>query len=251
MKKQNKLKNTGTEAELFGSSDTFRAYKRVENEIELFPRDVKAYSSLNMDSEERAKILMYATEIFMRDWFYKTSMDDIAAKLHMSKKTIYKNYQSKEDLVKDVMRTHVHLTLKKIKQHINNESSAVQKLFDIFTIVGENILKINEKMIMDLQYYSPETWKEVDDFRTRQINNNFSKIFEQGKAEGYFLNIRTDIIISIFVASIRTIINPDYAVNRGISLNEGFIAIIEVLMNGILNDKGRKIFNKLKNGVTK
>ena len=66
-------------------------------------------------------------------------MDEIAAKLHMSKKTIYKNFPSKEDLVREVMRTHMRLTMEKIKSHVNHESNAVEKLFDIFTIVGHNI----------------------------------------------------------------------------------------------------------------
>ncbi|MGD1007385.1 MAG: TetR/AcrR family transcriptional regulator [Ignavibacteriaceae bacterium] len=204
-----------------------------------------------MDIEEREKILGYAVETFLKEGFYKTTMDEIAARLHMSKKTIYKYFPSKEELVREVMKTHMHLTMKKIKSHVNHQSNAVEKLFDIFTIVGENILKVNEKMIMDLQFYSPGIWKEVDDFRARQITANFSRIFEQGKAEDYFLNIKTEIILSVFVASIRAIVNPDYAVNSGVSLKEAFMAIIEILMNGILNEKGKKIFNKLKNGVTK
>lgn len=226
--------------------------KNTENDdCNIFAQSTPLQKNSNTDPEERAKILGYATEIFLREGFYKTSMDEIAARLHMSKKTIYKNFPSKEDLVKEVMRTHLHFTIKRVKEHINNESSAVQKMFDIFTIVGENILKVNEKMIMDLQFYSPEVWKEVDDFRTRQINHNLAKIFEQGKAEGCFLNIKTEIILSVFVASIRSIVNPAFAINSGVSLQEAFLAIIEILMNGIMNEKGKKIFNKLKNGVTK
>jgi AcrR family transcriptional regulator len=207
--------------------------------------------NLVIDTEERGKILGYAVESFLKEGFYKTTMDEIAAKLHMSKKTIYKYFPSKEELVREVMETHMHLTMKKIKSHVNHQSNAVEKLFDIFNIVGENVLKVNEKMIMDLQYYSPGIWKEVDDFRAKQITANFSRIFEQGKAENYFLNIDTKIILSIFVASIRAIVNPDYALNSGVSLQKAFMTIIEVLMNGILNEKGKKIFNKLKNGVTK
>jgi AcrR family transcriptional regulator len=207
--------------------------------------------SVAMDPAEREKILGFACETFLREGFYKTTMDDIAARLHMSKKTIYKYFPSKEELVKEVMTAHMSSTIKRIKSQVNNESNAVEKLFDIFTIVGENILKVNEKMIMDLQYYSPVIWKEVDDFRAKQITANFSKIFEQGKVEGYFYNYKTDIILTIFIASIRSIVNPDYSVSNSVSLQESFVAIIEVLMNGILNEKGKKIFNKLKNGVTK
>jgi AcrR family transcriptional regulator len=204
-----------------------------------------------MDIEEREKILGFARETFLKEGFYKITMDDIAARLHMSKKTIYKYFPSKEELVSEVMKTHMRLTLEKIRIHVCQESNAVEKLFDIFTIVGQNILKVNEKMIMDLQYYSPAIWKEVDDFRAKQITANISKIFEQGKTEGYFVNIKTRIVLSVFVASIRAIVNPEYALNSGVSLNEAFMAIIEILMNGILNEKGKKIFNKLKNGVTK
>jgi AcrR family transcriptional regulator len=207
--------------------------------------------NIHTDKEEMEKILGFARETFLKEGFYKITMDDIAARLHMSKKTIYKYFPSKEELVKDVMKTHMRLTLEKIKIHICQDSNAVEKLFDIFNIVGQNILKVNEKMIMDLQYYSPAIWKEVDDFRTKQITANFSKIFEQGKTEGYFINIKTGIVLSVFIASIRAIVNPEYALNSGINLQESFTAIIEILMNGILNEKGKKIFNKLKNGVTK
>ena len=207
--------------------------------------------NIGIDPEEKQKILNYAIEIFLKEGFYKTTMDEIAAKLHMSKKTIYRNFPSKEVLVREVMTTHMHSNIEKIKKHIDQDSNAVEKLFDIFTIVGQAILKVNERMVMDLQFYSPAVWKEVDDFRTRQITANFTKIFEQGKEEGYFLNIKTELILAIFIASIRAIVNPDYSLSSRISLQEAFMAIIEVLMNGILNEKGKKIFNKLKNGVTK
>jgi AcrR family transcriptional regulator len=233
------------------ASKTIAINGTESDDYNIFEPSPKAVKNNTVDLEEKTKILGYSTEIFLREGFYKTSMDEIASRLHMSKKTIYKNFPSKEDLVKDVMRTHLHFTIKRVKEHINKESSAVQKMFDIFTIVGENILKVNEKMIMDLQFYSPEIWKEVDDFRTKQINHNLARIFEQGKAEGCFLNIKTEIILSVFVASIRSIVNPDFARKCDVSLQEAFLAIIEILMNGIMNEKGKKIFNKLKNGVTK
>lgn len=223
---------------------------KSETDISTETKSGQSVSNMT-DKEEREKILSCVIATFLREGFYKTTMDEIAAKLHMSKKTIYKHFSSKEALVKEVMKTHMHTTMLTIKSHVNQEGNAVEKLFDIFTIVGQNILKVNEKMIMDLQYYSPEVWKEVDDFRAKQIASNFSRIFEQGKAEGYFLDIKTEIILSIFIASVRATVNPEYAISTKIGLNEAFTAIIEILMNGILNDKGKKIFNKLKNGVTK
>jgi AcrR family transcriptional regulator len=250
MEQEKKVKSAGS---AFANGRPYPGKNLGNEEAGNFIMDyeISGIKNTNVDNEEKDKILSFVREIFLREGFYKTTMDEIAAKLHMSKKTIYKYFPSKEELVREVMTTHLHSVIKKIKGNINNQSNAVEKLFDIFTIVGQNILKVNEKMIMDLQSYSPGIWKEVDDFRARQITRNFSKIFEQGKAEGYFLDIKTEIILSIFIASIRAIVNPDYVLSAGVSLKEAFIIIIEILMNGIMNDKGKKIFNKLKNGVTK
>ncbi len=43
-------------------------------------------------NEEKEKIIEFAAQKFMDGGFYKTTMDDLAAKLRISKKTIYKNF---------------------------------------------------------------------------------------------------------------------------------------------------------------
>ena len=251
MKKETKEKPFRTIVKIAGNSKPYSEKILKNTDTAIADKNTELIKNNNLEKEEREKILSCVRETFLKDGFYKTTMDEIASKLHMSKKTIYKHFPSKEELVKEVMKTHMRATTQTIRNHVNQHSNAVEKLFDIFNIVGQTILKVNEKMIMDLQYYSPDVWKEVDDFRAKQITSNFSRIFEQGKAEGYFLNIKTEIILSIFTSSVRATVNPDFAVNSGISLKDAFTAIIEVLMNCILNEKGKKIFNKLKYGVTR
>ena len=45
--------------------------------------------------QERERILNYSINKFHAEGFYKTSMDEIARDLQISKKTIYKYFQSK------------------------------------------------------------------------------------------------------------------------------------------------------------
>ncbi len=132
-----------------------------------------------------------------------------------------------------------------VQYHMN----AVEKIFNIFNAVGKIISKISDKMLSDLQYFAPDLWKEIDDFRAKKFSENFTRIFEQGKKEGYFRDIRTDIIIAAFIAAMRAVVNPAFAINSNSTLKESLDIIIEILMNGIMTEKGRKIFNKLKHGV--
>jgi len=48
-------------------------------------------------------ILEKSKELFLRNGFKTVGMDDIAQSLHISKKTIYQYFPSKDDLVKAVL----------------------------------------------------------------------------------------------------------------------------------------------------
>ncbi|MBL7128958.1 MAG: helix-turn-helix transcriptional regulator, partial [Ignavibacteria bacterium] len=52
-----------------------------------------------LPTDDRDKILNFARQKFHREGFYKISMDEIAKELHVSKKTIYKYFPSKEKLL--------------------------------------------------------------------------------------------------------------------------------------------------------
>ena len=45
------------------------------------------------------KIIKQIEDKLFREGFYKTTMDEVASELGMSKKTIYKFFPSKEDLI--------------------------------------------------------------------------------------------------------------------------------------------------------
>ena len=51
---------------------------------------------------EKDKIIEYCSSRFFRDGFYYVTVDQIASELRISKKTIYKYFASKDDLVEAV-----------------------------------------------------------------------------------------------------------------------------------------------------
>lgn len=48
---------------------------------------------MKKNNEEKYRIMRQATELFYTNGLYKTSMDEIAAELNISKKTIYKYFE--------------------------------------------------------------------------------------------------------------------------------------------------------------
>ncbi len=200
---------------------------------------------------EKDKILNLSLETFLKEGFYKTTMDEIAAKLHMSKKTIYKNFSTKEELLAQVTQFFLKSNHKAIRKSFNSDSNAVEKIYYMTNTIGTIVSNISDRMLSDLQSYAPELWKRIDEFRTRVLTVNFTKIIEQGKAEGFVNDINSILVITAFVSSIRGVANPQFVTSNKITLIEALETTISIFLNGILTEKGKKNLIKLKNNGAK
>ena len=196
-------------------------------------------------TEEKDKILKAASEIFFSRGFYKIPVDEIAFSLKMSKKTIYKHFPAKQELVKAVASLFMKTHSGNITGIVNKEYNAVEKLYYVFKYLGNVLINVNEQWFSDIQNQAPEIWAEIEDFRGKIMTLNISKIIEQGKREGYIVNHPSEIIINIFISSIRGIINPGFILTHKISAGKAFESTLDILMNGILTSKGKNVHKKL------
>ena len=96
---------------------------------------------------EEEKILNYSTEVFIKNGFYKTTMDSIASNLSISKKTIYKFFPSKLLLLEkvvEVFQTKIKNDLEKI---VESDDCLIVKLRKLGTYLANFSLKVNKKFL--------------------------------------------------------------------------------------------------------
>jgi AcrR family transcriptional regulator len=168
----------------------------------------------------------------------------------MSKKTIYKHFPTKENLVREVAYLFIKTHSSNIAEIINHDYNAVEKLFYIFKYLGNMLININDKWFSDIQSQAPEIWNEIEAFRSRFMTQNISRIIEQGKKEKYIVNHPSLIIINVFISSIRGIINPAFITNNKMPAFKALESTLDILMNGILTAKGKNLMKKLKKEKT-
>jgi len=75
---------------------------------------------MTTDTEVRERIISYAREHFMHEGFSKVTLDEIATELGMSKKTLYKYFEDKEDL----LRAGIEENLRNIAREIDAISTS-------------------------------------------------------------------------------------------------------------------------------
>jgi AcrR family transcriptional regulator len=199
--------------------------------------------------EEQNKIIEHTEEKFFRDGFYKTTMDEIASELRMSKKTIYKFFPSKDDLVKAIAKFFMNRMKSKIVPALQSDKNAIEKLGDLINILTKASEKISAVRTEELKRHYPNIWNDIDNFRTEMMFGNITKVIDQGKKERLFVDYPTNIIMNVLVASVRSIVNPDFIMNNNYSIIEAARYAFKIVISGILTDKGKKEFNKSFNKV--
>lgn len=194
--------------------------------------------------EEKDKIIEYSEEKFFREGFYKTTMAEVATELRMSKKTLYKFFPSKDDLVMAIAAHFMTRLKSKIIPALNSDKNAIEKLDELIQILTGVSEKISTKRMEEMKRHFPSLWIEVDRFRTEMMFGNITKVINQGKSEGLFIDYPTSIIMNMLVASVRTIINPDFILNNNFSIIEAARYAFKIIIGGIVTEKGQKIFQK-------
>lgn len=197
-----------------------------------------------MDNEE-IKILNTASSIFFKKGFTKTPVDEIALALKMSKKTIYKHFPSKDSLITAVIMLFLKTHSINIKSIMDSDKNAVEKIFTMTNYIGNQILKINDKWFYDISEYSEDLWGAIEKFRFKVMNENIAHVLEQGIKEGLIVDKPVIILLNVIIFSIRAIVNPEFILKNKLVPSEALKNTIEIVMCGMLTDKGKKVHKKL------
>jgi TetR/AcrR family transcriptional regulator, transcriptional repressor of aconitase len=221
-------------------------WKLIERKsFPMIYEDIHSNQPKNISKEKR-KILTYSQNKFFSEGFYKISMDEIAKELGMSKSTLYKNFPSKVDLVRESVQDLVSDVKSKVQNTILEETNAVEKFVNVIKILTITITKFTDKWMSDLQHHAPQIWQEIDETRKKLMYVNISKIIKQGQEEGLILDYPPEIIITIITGAMRNIVNPQFLIATRFSYNDAVHYAFTILLNGIFTDKGKKIFEKIK-----
>jgi hypothetical protein len=200
--------------------------------------------NINEIEDDRTKILKYAQAKYFSEGFYKTSMDILASEMQISKKTIYKYFATKNQLVEAVVQDTMKYMGSKIDEIVNSDQNAVLKILALLDFLSKSILRASEKWMVDIKEHRPGLWSTIDKFRSKKMMVILSKIIEQGKSEGYIENKPNEIIITVLITSIRAIINPNFLSENKLTVNEALPVTLEILLKGILTEKGIELFYK-------
>ena len=169
-------------------------------------------------------------------------MDELAGELHISKKTIYKHFPSKDNLIKEICSFTTSEIVENADQIVEGKEDVVVKFVKLLNLYGGFLSMVSERWFNDISVHAPNLKKEIETRRNDKINNIMLKLLEQGKKEKLIINYPSEMILVVFTSSLKAVLNTDFLVMNRFSMHEAFKLTYEILLNGILTSKGKDKF---------
>lgn len=182
--------------------------------------------------ELRETILEGTIQVFNQKGL-KFTMDDIAALLKISKKTIYTVFQDKEALFL-AMVDYLFDTIKESEQEVfeDKELTTVEKIHKILGVLPEGYKDIDFRQLYLLKEKYPKIYKQVE-LRLETGWERTIELIERGVEEGTIRPVKIPILKMMLEASLEQFFQRDVLIRNGVSYKEALDEVVEILMEGI------------------
>ncbi len=200
-----------------------------------------------MNSEIQVKIATAAFELFCEQGIKGVSMDDIAQHLAMSKKTIYKWYSNKDEVVYAAVKGFLDKMGHDSECCLSNSENAVAQLFNIMQTVRQLFVSIRPAVFHDLRKYHPSAWKLWQDHKCSFMLGSIKQNLRQGIAEGLFRkDLDIEIVARLRMNMVELPFDPHVFPQHEFNLQQVQQETLELYMLGIATLKGHKLINEYK-----
>ena len=168
------------------------------------------------------------------------TVESLAKRLAMSKKTIYKFFPTKEKLIRSIMQfvfTQINSTFKRV---MADESNPAVQFIKIMETITKFAGKAPLNKIAELKSLYPDIWKEIESFRLSHQEDFYTILYnaqEQGLARDD-INMRSASIIYINI--INSTFQPEFFLKNDLAIGETIRGFVQVVARGIFTDKGLK-----------
>jgi AcrR family transcriptional regulator len=190
-------------------------------------------------------ILKKAGESFQKFGFKSVTMDDIANELAISKKTIYKYFKNKLELV-DKTVEYIHNELfNSITCTCEMGYNAIQENFEIKKIFKDLLKNSDASPMYQLQKYYPKVYEKIIQKEYGLFKDCLIRNIEKGVKEGLYRNNLDKELISKFYFSLAMSVHDSnlYTYNKN-TMNKLEIDVLEYHTRAISTLKGLKILEE-------
>lgn len=190
----------------------------------------------------KSRILETAMQAFVRNGIRAVRMDDVAAELGISKRTLYEIYENKELLLFEGVKVFSRHRREQINLKVIRCKNVMEILLAVYHMKAEEFQTTNPQFYADLMLY-PKVGKFLakENQRVRKDTDDF---FLRGIKEGYFReDVNYQLVGQLFEAIGRHVVEKQ--LYRKYSIDDIFHNLVFVTLRGLCTSKGAKALDSI------
>jgi len=163
----------------------------------------------------------------------KFTMDDLAKRLGISKRTLYGMIEDKESLFLEMV-DHVFGEIKESERKIAQDPhlDVMEKLKQILIVLPEKYKTIDFRQLYELKTKFPRIYAKIEHRLETDWDLTF-QIMKQAMEEGRIRQISLPVFQAIFSGTIEYYLSRRVLIDNQISYEEGLKQMLDILINGI------------------
>ena len=195
----------------------------------------------------KEKILQMAIEVLPRYGVKSVTMDDLAQRLSMSKKTIYQHFKDKSTLVEAVVE-HMYCSQDEQLEVIREKSKdAIEEMYLISVFVRGILTTMDASVMFDLKKYYPKAYEKFNCHKEDKMYNSVLQNLNQGVEQGYYRKeINTEVLAKLKMVIMEGSFDPDVYPPNKFKFIDLQMELFDHYLYGILSSKGLEMLNVYK-----
>lgn len=183
-------------------------------------------------------VIAAAAKAFMQKGIRTVRMDDIAAGLSISKRTLYELFHDKEDLLLDVMKLHREGMQEYMTQVASKAGNVLEVILKFYQRSANDFQNTNRKFFEDIEKY-PKVMAYINESRKENLDSAM-EFYQKGVNQGIFRNdVNYDIVRAMVSEQMDLLLRSEIC--KSYSPAEIYETVVFMHMRGISTEKGLKI----------
>lgn len=179
------------------------------------------------------------------------TLDDIASRMGISKKTIYSCCPDKKNLVDRIVVDYLSSHRADAERVRAESRHAIDEVLQMARLARARMEQVSPAFLFDLNKYYPDIWARFEQYRTQEIFGQVVDVIKRGQQEGLFrTDLDTEIVAAMHLQHIRLLTEPGQQPRPERPVGDMIRHIISIFLQGIVTRKGLDVMSQLEKDIS-
>ncbi|HXV92437.1 MAG TPA: TetR family transcriptional regulator [Pseudonocardia sp.] len=170
-------------------------------------------------------------DLFLAEGFAHLTLDDVAARLRCSKRTLYTLAGSREQLVRSAVVHFFRRATERVEAAVAAETEPSRRLGAYLGAVAAELRPASARFFDDVAAFPPAA--EIYERNTQAAARRVRRLVDDGVAAGAFRSVHTGFVADVVSAAMVRIQQRQVAAATGLDDAEAYARLADLLLHGI------------------